>query len=814
MISINIKKSTDYILNSINIVEYLSKYYNISFKKYGSNMRAICPLHHDTDPSFTVKIGKNVFYCFGCKAGGSLITFVEKKENQNRMSAILTILNNIGIDISQFTNDEYVDSSGIMDAAHKIFMSQQSEIFDKFFKNKGFSIDWIRSAGVGWSESADLLIDKLSEMGFSRQEIFRYGLGLDFYNQAIVYPIYNSSGLISYFSCRKFGDIKYISGNDSIPTYESDLLIGIHKLKSNQDVIIVEGYNDWLALNWCGINAVAMEGLKINDNAIRSLTYYDNYNFYFWVDGDIAGYEFLTNITKMYGELFIKHKVNAYAIFVKDFDPDQLILSGFDVKKAINEAVLLPIFYIKNKYQNFNNWSSRIKVVDEIVSLCKDYDLTMTELMIREAEVITGLSYNSIQDRYYQSNNDRNIDFRVESILISCILHDDKIIHNFNITDDLFATNSCKTILSKVKSQGLNHITIRNDAPDWLLNFIDSLPNPDFNVIDECVLNLRELQNRRKVVDVAKSLINGGSSIDETIQRINDLTIQINNDDMYSMISIGDAMKSAVDNIVSSHKQVGYSLGQLWPITNNTILGICPKRLILVAGNTGHGKTSLALNWIYWLSFVGNYKGLIFTGEMDNEEVSKRLISIATGVAGTDIISNNVKDTDIDKIFKLITDMDPNCLQINETMDFNQIINIIKYSVIKHGTKYVVLDYIQLVQVSKYMQQMSRPMQLCEMTTRLKRDICKKLGIPVIVLAQLADQGLDDPIPTARRLSQSKLMEADADVSIALRLKTEREMQVDSRGNMIFHIDKVRYNKRNVVIPILYSDINLSMREC
>jgi len=57
-------------------------------------------------------------------------------------------------------------------------------------------------------------------------------------------------------------------------------------------------------------------------------------------------------------------------------------------------------------------------------------------------------------------------------------------------------------------------------------------------------------------------------------------------------------------------------------------------------------------------------------------------------------------------------------------------------------------------------------------------------------------------------------MESDADVSIAMRIKTEREIAIDPRGNVIFHIDKVRYNRRYVVIPVHFSDVNLTMKEC
>lgn len=107
----------------------------------------------------------------------------------------------------------------------------------------------------------------------------------------------------------------------------------------------------------------------------------------------------------------------------------------------------------------------------------------------------------------------------------------------------------------------------------------------------------------------------------------------------------------------------------------------------------------------------------------------------------------------------------------------------------------------------------TRTMQLKEMTRRLKQDLCKDLGLPVILLAQLGDQGLDDHLPQARRMSESKLVQQDADVTIAIKKKSDKEMQLDGVGNMIMHIDKVRYMKSNVVIPLNFNDINLTISE-
>ena len=815
MTTLNLKKSTDYILGNVDIVDYLSRFYGMSFKRYGGNMRALCPLHPDNDPSFSIKIGKQAYYCFGCKSGGSVITFVEQIDKLQRIPAIISILQNLGLDIQQFIDGTTQDYSGILNAAQQYFINQESQVYNEFFKNKGFKIDFIRSMGIGWSDSTKSLNEFLLMKGIDEKEIWKFGFNNQRYNGAITYPVYDSSGRISYFQCRTFDDVKYYSGDESIPTYIQDLLLGIHKLKSTGSVILVEGYNDWLALQTIGFNSLAMGGLKLNENMIRQLRMYDIYDIYIWVDGDAAGWKFLNDISLHYNDLFIKNKLNAYGIFVKGSDPDKLILSGFNIDNEIANASLLPIFHIENKYDQTTISSEKLYIIDDVIRMCNGYDHVLLDLIFQKVSNITGINIESIKDRYYSSDIDNNIDMKVESVVISCLLHDSKLIYTKKISDNLFATNSCQQIFKVIKENNANYINIKSMVPTWVYNFIDDLQAPDFVVLDECITILRELSNKRIIANTAKSLLKGNITIDSAVSNINELMMNIDNDgDMYSTVTIGESMKSTIDGIVNNEIKPGYSLGPLWPITNQTMLGICRKRLILVTANTGHHKTNLAMNWIYWLSFVGGYKGALFTGEMDPEEVTKRLIAIATGVSGTDLISNNVRSEDIDKIFKLITELDPECLHINETMDFTQIINTLRYMKFKHDIKYGVIDYAQLLEPPSYTKNMSRPSQLKEMTRRLKIDICKKLDMPIILLAQLSDQALDDTLPKARRMSESKMMESDADVSIAMRIKTEREIAIDPRGNVIFHIDKVRYNRRYVVIPVHFSDVNLTMKEC
>jgi DNA primase len=249
----NIKKAVDYILNEVDIVEYTINIMNFSYKKYGRNLRTICPLHKDSDPSLTVTIGKQVWHCFGCKAGGSIITLVEKYNDINKIQAINKILDDLSIDKIQFQDGkEEIVESGIMNSAQYFFKdkAENSSVFKEYFSKKGYKdIGQIINIGIGYGSTKEELVEYLISQKYNEEEIWTYDLDNDRFNNSIIYPIYNQYGNISYFRCRMLGsEIKCLSSNINIPTYNDSIFLGIHSLKNADYVIIVEGDSDWLAL--------------------------------------------------------------------------------------------------------------------------------------------------------------------------------------------------------------------------------------------------------------------------------------------------------------------------------------------------------------------------------------------------------------------------------------------------------------------------------------------------------------------------------------------------------------------------------------
>lgn len=809
---INISKAIKYIIDNVNLVEYLSNYEGLSFKKYGNNYRTICPLHPDSDPSFSITVGKDhVWHCFGCKEGGSLITFVEKAHDLNRSQAVSQILNNLDINLSEFIIEDEIGSSGydLLVDAHKFFMNQtDNEKFIDYFKDKGHNIEYLIKQGVGYCQNPNGLIQHLMQIGWDEKLIWKYKLDGRF-EDAVVYPIYDLHGVLRYFKCRLLSsDIKNVGGDDTIPSYSDDLFYGLHTLKSNKPLILVEGDSDYLAIHSMGHNVLCMGGLKITDKLIKIIKIHEIEELYLWTDGDQAGWNFINNCMQDYANLFIKNGINCNVIYEKGHDPDELILSGYDIDVALKEAKLLPIYYIDD---NFDYRSTGYFFIDKILKLTRDYDNLNRDIVISHLSTVTAMSSESIYDRFLTVMDNNFCDVDAEKYAISAILNDSSIVTRYNILPKLFLTKSASIICEILINTNFDILNLKNNVPGWLYPYFESLPIASPEHVGRYIKDLKDLYNKRQTRMMAKRIL---ISTDDYESDIAILSREISN--FYRSHgdqdqTFYDSTVGIINRLIGEDVKFGLNFGVGWEKTNSILLGLLPK-LIMLMGNTGHGKTNVLLNWIYNFSILNDHKGLLFTGEMDHVEISSRLISIHTGVSSSNITINNVCESDIKKMIDLSTSMNKRSLFISEEMQIDSVINYAKYMKVKYDIEYIGFDYAQMAIPSRDVARATKTEQMKDMSRKFKQ-LSRELKIPIILLGQLSDDALDDAIPSVRRSSESKLMTHDADVAIAMRKKSKKEKDLNPAGDILFHIDKVRYNVDKVLFNLNFDRNTLRISE-
>lgn len=302
------------LLNKNDIVSVISEY--IELKSRGGRLWGHCPFHADKTPSFSVSPDKQLFHCFSCKAGGSVIQFIMQAENLPYADAVRHLAARAGMDLPEEVDDrrlieQKLRRERIFEANReaavyfmRLLFSEDGGGAQRYLNNRGVSSDTAKRFGLGFSpDGFDTLSDYLIEKGFSREVLLDAGLSVkgrkdpdklfDFFRGRLMFPVINASGKVIAFGGRTMSgdEPKYINTGDT-PVYnkrENIYAINLLKGKKLDDIIMVEGYMDVISLHQAGIeNAVASLGTALTTQQARLLKRYAQ-KVYYAYDGDEAG---------------------------------------------------------------------------------------------------------------------------------------------------------------------------------------------------------------------------------------------------------------------------------------------------------------------------------------------------------------------------------------------------------------------------------------------------------------------------------------------------------------------------------------------
>lgn len=266
-----------------DIVDVVSQY--VKLQKKGANYFGLCPFHNEKSPSFSVTPGKQMYYCFGCGAGGNAITFLMEYENYSFPEALQSLAERAGVTLPQVeaTEEEKRQSSlkhtllEIQKDAARYFYYQlrqeSGKIGYEYFRRRGLSDETIKQFGLGYatSYSNDLYL-YLKKKGYSDAVLKESGLityeerGVHdkFWNR-VMFPIMDMNSKVIGFGGRVMGDAKpkYLNSPETMIFDKSRNLYGLHAARKTRKnyFLVCEGYMDVIALHQAGFtNAVAALG--------------------------------------------------------------------------------------------------------------------------------------------------------------------------------------------------------------------------------------------------------------------------------------------------------------------------------------------------------------------------------------------------------------------------------------------------------------------------------------------------------------------------------------------------------------------------
>ena len=267
-----------------DIVDVISGY--VRLQKKGSSYFGLCPFHNEKSPSFSVSRQKQMYYCFGCGAGGNVFTFLMEYENFSFVEAVKFLADRAGIELPEMEYSKEAKEkadlkSTILEmnklAAKYFYVQLKSERGSQaysYLKNRELSDETITAFGLGFSNKySDDLYKYLREKGYSEDLIRQAGLintderqGVydKFWNR-VMFPIMDVNNRVIGFGGRVMGDgkPKYLNSPETVVFDKSRNLYGLNRARTSRKpyVIICEGYMDVIAMHQAGFtNAVASLG--------------------------------------------------------------------------------------------------------------------------------------------------------------------------------------------------------------------------------------------------------------------------------------------------------------------------------------------------------------------------------------------------------------------------------------------------------------------------------------------------------------------------------------------------------------------------
>lgn len=403
-------------------MDVISSY--VTLKRAGTNLHGLCPFHSERSPSFTVFTnGDPHFYCFGCGAGGDVISFVMRMENLDYRAALEFLAKRAGVALPDDERDTErgVGRKRILEmnlCAARFFRDclQDEKIgapCREYIEKRKLSSAVTRRFGLGYAPASfSALRDHLHKNGFTEEEMVvgyccgksQKGNVYDLFRGRMMFPIIDVSGNIVAFGGRVLDDSKpkYLNTSDTPAFKKSRNLFALNFAKSNaaERLILCEGYMDVISLHQAGFeNAVATLGTAITPDHARIIRKYTS-NVVLAYDGDGAG----QNATNKALRILADAGVDARVIkFEGAKDPDEYIKTfGVDkFARLLDESRTRFDFKLQNilAAHDISVAEEKIKAAAAICAeISHVYSGVEREIYTEKAAKVLGVDVKSLKD--------------------------------------------------------------------------------------------------------------------------------------------------------------------------------------------------------------------------------------------------------------------------------------------------------------------------------------------------------------------------------------------------------------------------------
>jgi DNA primase len=302
-----------------DVVAVVSDYVTLN-KKVGHNFFGLCPFHPEKTPSFSVNSDKQIFYCFGCHAGGNVFTFIQRQQGVSFPESVRLLAKRAGIvipepeaedaTVAQEKDALYFVNKLAAEFFQQMLFNESGRSAREYMHKRGFNDEALRAFGIGYAPPGwEKLAQHASEKSVNLEVMALAGLVnardsekgkagyYDRFRHRVMFPIYNLAGSVVAFGGRRLiedeDSPKYMNSPETPIYHKGAVLYGLYHgrdaVKTADRVIVVEGYLDLMRMHLCGFqHAVATSGTALTEQQARLIMRYTK-NVTLLFDSDTAG---------------------------------------------------------------------------------------------------------------------------------------------------------------------------------------------------------------------------------------------------------------------------------------------------------------------------------------------------------------------------------------------------------------------------------------------------------------------------------------------------------------------------------------------
>lgn len=480
----------DEIKSRLDIIDVISE--TVSLTRKGNRYWGKCPFHQEKTPSFCVTPEKNMYYCFGCHAGGDMFSFVMRRDGVDFKEAleILAVKAGLNFSAARFDNKTYDLKRNILDINKKaalfyqdMLKSPEGKEAREYLKKRGITEETAALFSLGYAPNEwERLKEFLLSQGIAHEHIIKSGLlkksektgsYFDLFRNRIIFPIFKYNGDIIAFGGRVLDDSlpKYLNSPETEIFSKRHNLYGLFQareaIREANEVILVEGYIDCMKLHQAGIkNVVASLGTAFTIEQANLLCRYAE-KVVILYDGDEAG----QNSAVKAIDILSSVNMQIYVVSIPSgHDPDEYLdlLGKEDFLTFIQNNKISYIEFKINRYISRRKaiyLEDKIEIINKVKpdiirlesEITKDYYIKLLSRKLMLEENIVYKEINNKNTRKSASAENKTItkrdnirygNYTLEDKLMASMLKNDNIFNRIKTTVgfDIFTNKAYRQI--------------------------------------------------------------------------------------------------------------------------------------------------------------------------------------------------------------------------------------------------------------------------------------------------------------------------------------------------------------------------------